>query len=116
MTDCSASIIGEREAEGTYRATVSFEHGTWPRTEQKTKQLSYHLLLLELEILTQILRFLSSVRILLLTSSIFWDIEPCRPLKINWRFGGTCLRLQGRRISKARNHSAAYFLPISCLA
>jgi hypothetical protein len=37
-------------------------------------------------------------------SSIFWDITPCRLLKVNGRFGGTCrLHLQGRRISKARN-------------
>jgi hypothetical protein len=39
-------------------------------------------------------------------SYIFWDITPCRPLKVNWRFGGTCrLHLQGRRISRARNQS-----------
>jgi hypothetical protein len=37
-------------------------------------------------------------------SSIFWDITPCSPLKVNRRFGGTCrLHLQGRRISKERN-------------
>jgi hypothetical protein len=35
---------------------------------------------------------------------VFWDITPCRPLKINWRFGGTCrLYKQGQRISEARN-------------
>jgi hypothetical protein len=37
-------------------------------------------------------------------SSIFWDITPCSPLKVKWRFGRTlCLRLQDRRISRARN-------------
>jgi hypothetical protein len=40
----------------------------------------------------------------LLKSSIFWDIMPCSPLKVNRRFGGTCrLHLQARRISKVRN-------------
>jgi hypothetical protein len=29
-------------------------------------------------------------------STIFWDITPCSPLKVNWRFRG--------RISRARNH------------
>jgi hypothetical protein len=36
-------------------------------------------------------------------SSIFWDITPRSPLKVNRRFGGTCLHLQGRRIRQARN-------------
>jgi hypothetical protein len=37
-------------------------------------------------------------------SSIFRDIIPCSPLKINQRFGGTCrFNLQYRRISQARN-------------
>jgi hypothetical protein len=37
-------------------------------------------------------------------SSIFWDITPYNPLKVNCRFGGSCrLYLHGRRISQARN-------------
>jgi hypothetical protein len=37
-------------------------------------------------------------------STIFWDITPCSPLKVNRHFGGTYrLLLQGRRISRARN-------------
>jgi hypothetical protein len=33
-------------------------------------------------------------------STIFWDITPCTPLKINGRIRGTyLLHLQGRRIS-----------------
>jgi hypothetical protein len=37
-------------------------------------------------------------------STIFWDITPCSPLKVNGRFGGTYhLYLQGRRIREARN-------------
>jgi hypothetical protein len=40
----------------------------------------------------------------LVKSTIFWDITPYSPLKLNWRFGGTYyLHLQGRRISRARN-------------
>jgi hypothetical protein len=38
-----------------------------------------------------------------LKRSVFWDITPYSPLKINRRFGRTCLHLQGRRISQARN-------------
>jgi hypothetical protein len=31
-------------------------------------------------------------------STIFWDIRPCSPLKVNRRFGGKYrLRLQGRK-------------------
>jgi hypothetical protein len=37
-------------------------------------------------------------------SSIYWDVTPCSPLKVNRRFGETySLHLQGRRISRARN-------------
>jgi hypothetical protein len=36
-------------------------------------------------------------------SSVFWDIVPCSPLKVNRRLGGTCrLHLQGRRINQPR--------------
>jgi hypothetical protein len=44
-------------------------------------------------------------------SSIFWDITPCSPLKVNRRFGGTCrLHLQDRRISRERNQKPCYLL------
>jgi hypothetical protein len=37
-------------------------------------------------------------------TTIFWDITPFSPLKVNRRFGGTNrLHLQGRRINRARN-------------
>jgi hypothetical protein len=36
-----------------------------------------------------------------LKSSVFWDIMPCSPLKVNQRFRGICsLHLQGQRISQ----------------
>jgi hypothetical protein len=39
-----------------------------------------------------------------LKSTIFWDITPCSPLKVNRCFGGTYrLHLQDRRIRRARN-------------
>jgi hypothetical protein len=35
---------------------------------------------------------------------VYWDITYCSPLKINWRFGRTCLfRLQVSRVRQARN-------------
>jgi hypothetical protein len=38
-------------------------------------------------------------------SGIFWDIPPSSPLKVNRRFGVSYrLHLQGRRISRVRNH------------
>jgi hypothetical protein len=43
-------------------------------------------------------------RTMVMKGSIFWDITPCSPLKVNRRCGGTCvLHLQGRIISRARN-------------
>jgi hypothetical protein len=37
-------------------------------------------------------------------STIFWEITPCSPLKINRRFGGTCrLHFHGRKIIQAIN-------------
>jgi hypothetical protein len=58
-------------------------------------------LVLRLEVLTPVV----------MKGSIFWDITPCSPLKINRCFWGTySLHLQGRRISRARNQhdSRAY--------
>jgi hypothetical protein len=39
-------------------------------------------------------------------SSLFWDITPCSPLKVNRRFGATC-GLHLRRINHARNQHEA---------
>lgn len=37
-------------------------------------------------------------------SSVFWDIMPCRPLKVIWCFGGICrLHLQGWRVNQVRS-------------
>jgi hypothetical protein len=52
-------------------------------------------------------------------SHIFWDITPCSRFKVNRRFDGTCLHLQGRR-SQARNQHEAgskrcCFMLVSCL-
>jgi hypothetical protein len=34
-------------------------------------------------------------------STVFWDITPCSPFKVNWRFGGTChFRLQDLGINR----------------
>jgi hypothetical protein len=44
------------------------------------------------------------LRAVVIKSTIFWDITPCSPLKVNRCFGGTYrLLLQSRRISRARN-------------
>jgi hypothetical protein len=42
---------------------------------------------------------------------VVWDITPSSPLKVNWRFRGTCrLHLQGRRRSQTINqHEACLF-------
>jgi hypothetical protein len=40
--------------------------------------------------------------------TIFWDITPCSPSKVNRRFGGTCrFHFQSQRIRKARNQHEA---------
>jgi hypothetical protein len=53
-------------------------------------------------------------------STIFSEITPCSPLKVNRRFGGTYrLHLQGRKISQARNpreNRWQGFILVSCLA
>jgi hypothetical protein len=42
--------------------------------------------------------------VVVMKSTIFWDIMPCSPLKVNRRFGGIYhLHLQDQRISRARN-------------
>jgi hypothetical protein len=44
-------------------------------------------------------------------SSVFLDITPCSPLRINQRFGGICrLHLQGRSISQAIKQGVCYLL------
>jgi hypothetical protein len=40
--------------------------------------------------------------------SIFWDITPCSPFKVNPCFGGIChVHIQDRRICQARNEHEA---------
>jgi hypothetical protein len=44
---------------------------------------------------------------MIMKSYIFWDIRMCSTLKVNRRFGGTCLLLHGRRKSLAGNQRKA---------
>jgi hypothetical protein len=49
-------------------------------------------------------------------SSIFWDITPCRPLEVNRGYGGTCrLHLQGWRTIQERNHRGKQMVNSSIL-
>jgi hypothetical protein len=50
--------------------------------------------------------------VVVMKSTIFWDITPCSALKVIRRFGGSYrLRLQGRRISRARNQRESRWQP-----
>jgi hypothetical protein len=40
-------------------------------------------------------------------SYVFWDLTPCSPFKVNWRFGETCLHLLGQKRSQTRNQREA---------
>jgi hypothetical protein len=52
-------------------------------------------------------------RILLVKSSILWDITACSPLKVNQSFGGTCRFLfQGRKINQAISQHEASWLTL----
>jgi hypothetical protein len=45
------------------------------------------------------------VQTVITKSSIFWDMTPCNPLKVNLLFRWTCLlHFQGRRISHEKTH------------
>jgi hypothetical protein len=51
-----------------------------------------------------------------LKSTIFWDITPCRPLKVNRCFGGTYrVHRQGRRISRSRNQRESKWQEKPCV-
>jgi hypothetical protein len=53
--------------------------------------------------------------LMVMKSSVLWDISPCRPLKINRSFGGTFrLHLQCRRISQAK--LATCLMLVCCLS
>jgi hypothetical protein len=50
------------------------------------------------------------------SSSIFWDVIMCSPLKACWRFGKTCqLHLQSWKMSQARNQRKARSKHSSCM-
>jgi hypothetical protein len=53
--------------------------------ETRKEELKLKVKFLRFEVLTEVT----------MKSIIFWDITPCNPLKVNWRFGGTRLHLQG---------------------
>jgi hypothetical protein len=41
-------------------------------------------------------------------NSVFWDVMPCSPLKVNWCFRRTChLHIEGQRGSQSRNQLEA---------
>jgi hypothetical protein len=53
-------------------------------------------------------------------SSVFWDITQCSPLKVNRRFGVTCLlHLQGKRQARHQHEVTLFatsFMLVSCLS
>lgn len=51
-----------------------------------------------------------------MNSSILWDLMPCSLLKVNLRFGGICrLHVQGRGISRQRNQRESRCIDIAVL-
>jgi hypothetical protein len=54
--------------------------------------------------------------VLVVKSSVFWDIMPSDPLKIDRRFGGTYLHLLGWIINQARNQHETCSMLVSFLA
>jgi hypothetical protein len=43
----------------------------------------------------------TSLGLYLFTSTVFWGVTPCSPVRIHWRFGETyCLHLQDRKMSR----------------
>jgi hypothetical protein len=54
------------------------------------------------------------LRGVVMNSSIFWDITPCSPLKIDRSFGRTCRLLQSRRINKPRSQHESRWHPVLC--
>jgi hypothetical protein len=70
-----------------------------PRSTYYSKIICFqiHVIYVGFEVLTAVV----------MKNSIFWDMAPCGPLKVNRYLGGKWkLHLQGRRISKARNKQA----------
>jgi hypothetical protein len=60
-----------------------------------------------------LLRYLTEVKqASIKKTTIFWDITPCSPLRVNRRFGGTYrLHILGRKMSSVRNHHESRSLP-----
>jgi hypothetical protein len=64
------------------------------------------------------------LEILIIDTSIFWDIRPLSPLKVNRRFGATCrLQFHGRKLSQESNQpfwrphcflSCSYKIDVNC--
>jgi hypothetical protein len=53
--------------------------------------------------------------VVVMNSTVFWDILPCSPLKVNRRFGRIYrLHIQGRRISRARNQHESRWQAEQC--
>jgi hypothetical protein len=50
------------------------------------------------------LRWKINVRFTTKKSTFFWDITPCSPVRVNWRFRGTChLQVSKSKLSRKRN-------------
>jgi hypothetical protein len=62
--------------------------------------------------LLQVLHILFHILFIVVKSTIFWDITPCNPLRVNRRFGGIYrLYLQGRKVSRARAQRESRWKP-----
>jgi hypothetical protein len=74
----------------------------------------WNLRLHNIHVYVQGLRFFLTPAVM--NSSMFWDITPCSPFKVNRCFGGTCcLHLQDWRISPARNKRESKWWADRCI-
>jgi hypothetical protein len=74
--------------EGTCQSTKRALLAVWASYRTEDKHVGF-------EVLTAVV----------MKNTIFWNIMACSPLSVNWYFGGTYrFHLQGRKISRARNH------------
>jgi hypothetical protein len=78
-------------------------------------EVNCHCVILEIPTFYGIGSFIVGFEVLtvvVMKNTIFWDITPCSPLKVNRRVGGTYrLDLQGQRINRARNLSFTPRIP-----
>jgi hypothetical protein len=99
MCHCYTEEMFQEKSDYRHRLRQKYLISIFLATEHRCDHCLHHYKMAEINFF-QVFEVLTAV---VMKDSVFWDMTPYSPLKVNRRLGGTCrLLLQGRSITQAR--------------